>query len=224
MDTPSGTASSPLIVGIYSEGYGAGKDSFATTLVEEYRFTHYDFSKALKEHVYRFLTKQAFPTFEDWYAYCEAHKYDSPEQEGYWVRKLLQSWGQFHRFMDPNFWVAYWTRLVMERGYGRVVVPSVRYRNEAQRIKDMGGYIVKIERPGLAVDEDPSEHGMEGWEPDYTVLNNSSLDNLAEKARTIWDMIRFRQTGDTAYLMNAAVRAGYGGPDLTQYPSLEVVL
>jgi hypothetical protein len=188
------TCGTSRIVGVYSFGYGAGKDSFARTFVEEQGFLLFDFSTVLKEHIWEHLTIQRWARYEDWFAYCESHKYDRADEEGYWVRRLLQSWGQFYRSINPMFWVDLWERRVNElaaEGQTKIIVPSVRFANsEGLRIRQLGGITVKIERPGIEVDPDPSENGMRDWEPEFIVQNDGTLDDLAHKARWIAGALR----------------------------------
>src|SRR5437763_6433485 len=96
------------IIGIYSEGYGAGKDSVANVISIEYGYAVFGFSEVLKKHIYDNLVHNRFSTLESWLEYCELHKYDGPEQEGAWVRKLLQAYGQFYRYLHPDYWVNEW--------------------------------------------------------------------------------------------------------------------
>ena len=171
------------VIGIFSEGYGSGKDSIATTLAFEFDYIIYGFSEVMKDTIYYELTRMRFPTLNMWLEYCEAHKYDQPDNEGFWVRRLLQGYGQFKRYKTPNFWVDKWEEELSNREYEKVVVPSVRFPNEALRIKDLGGLLVKVVRPGIVVDHDPSEISMNGWVPDYIIQNDGTLKELAEKVR-----------------------------------------
>lgn len=172
------------VIGLYSEGFGAGKDSSAAALIAHEGYIHHDFSMALKRHLWANLLKVRFRTFERWYDYCEAHKYDTPDQDGYWVRTLLQGYGQFFRSIDPDYWV----KLVdlAPVGTSPKVVPSVRYPNEAQAIKDAGGLIWKVERPGIAASDDPSETSMRGWMPDAVIHNDGTIPQLHRAALDLY--------------------------------------
>lgn len=173
------------VIGIFSEGYGSGKDSVATTLAFDFDYVIYGFSEYLKDHLYRKVAHEMFPSFNLWLQYVDEHKYDKPEQEGYFIRKLLQSWGQLHRFKNPDYWVEAWEAAVREKGYEKVAVPNVRFPNEARKIKELGGTLIKVIRPGVVIDSDPSEVSMNGWTPDHTILNDGTLLDLAEKVRKL---------------------------------------
>jgi hypothetical protein len=155
------TCGTSRIIGIYSFGYGAGKDSFARTWIEEQGFTLFDFSTVIKEHVWEHLTNQRWPRYEDWFTFCEAHKWECRVNE------------------------------LAAKGKTRIIVPSVRFANsEGLRIRQLGGITIKIERPGIVVDPDPSENGMRDWEPEFIVQNDGTLDDLAHKARWIAGALR----------------------------------
>ena len=167
------------IIGIYSEGYGSGKDSVANVLAFEFDYIVFGFSEVMKRHIYENIVNSIFPSYNLWLEYCETHKYDSPDQEGAWVRKLLQGYGQMFRHKDPDYWVKEWELYAKE--YKKVAVPSVRYPNEAIRIKKLGGLLVKVVRPGIDVDDDSSEVSMNSWAPDYIIMNDGPLWELKEK-------------------------------------------
>lgn len=171
------------VIGIYSEGYGSGKDSIATTLAFDYDYVIFGFSEIMKEQLYYDLTKNKFPTLNMWLEYCEAHKYDKLGDEGFWVRTLLKGYGQFYRHLRADYWVEKWEQEVSNREYAKVAVPNVRFPNEATRIKALGGPLIKVVRPGITVDNDPSEVSMKNWIPDCIIHNDGTLLDLAKRVR-----------------------------------------
>lgn len=63
------------------------------------------------------------------------------------VRKLLQWWGtEYRRAQDPEYWVNQGRRTIAEElGYmDLVVVTDVRFANEADAIRDLGGLVVEV--------------------------------------------------------------------------------
>lgn len=68
-------------------------------------------------------------------------------------RWVLQSWGGFRRQNEPNYWlrhVTYWVQFQRQYQPRSLVVTDVRYANEAQALRDLGGHIVRVHRPGAA--------------------------------------------------------------------------
>lgn len=59
------------------------------------------------------------------------------------------------------------------------IITDTRFPNEAQAIKDKGGIIIRVERPGIVpINNHPSEIGLDGWNFDYKVANVSDVVSL----------------------------------------------
>ena len=59
------------------------------------------------------------------------------------------------------------------------IITDVRFPNEAQAIKSRGGIIIKVNRDGLVqTDNHESENSMKDYKFDYTIENNSTIENL----------------------------------------------
>lgn len=59
------------------------------------------------------------------------------------------------------------------------VVPDVRFPNEAEAIKELGGYVLRIERPGIdPANAHVSETALDDWNFDAVVVNGSSIESL----------------------------------------------
>lgn len=155
---------------------------------------------------------------EDAIAFCEMLKRDdnvihvvNAEGTGYTItgREFLQYYGtEAHRDV---FGSDFWVDAVLPRGYdnsgviplwhksfethGKVaefaVVTDVRFPNEAERIKELGGEVWKIERDGSGAGDHASEQELSLELVDYVIGNNSTLDNLRESV----DVILERLTG-----------------------------
>jgi Deoxynucleotide monophosphate kinase len=89
--------------------------------------------------------------------------------EGYWVgqvRKALREWP------DPT---------------AVVCLTDVRFPNEAQLVRELGGVLLRLVRPQTeTADSHPSEIAMDGYPVDQTVLNDGCLSALQEVAALFW--------------------------------------
>jgi DNA polymerase III delta prime subunit len=66
------------------------------------------------------------------------------------------------------------------------IITDVRFPNEAQAIKDRGGIIIRVTRPGVEpINDHPSETGLDNWKFDYTLVNSSDIFDLKESTRSI---------------------------------------
>ncbi len=60
------------------------------------------------------------------------------------------------------------------------VITDVRFPNEAQAIKEKGGYVIRIDRPGVKpINDHPSETSLDTWKFDYKIDNVSDIVSLA---------------------------------------------
>lgn len=83
-------------------------------------------------------------------------------------------------------WEDTWTQYLLNlcpRDEQRVVLISdVRMPGEFDAIKEAGGVCVKVTRPGIEVHSDVADSALENREFDFDILNDSSPDDLGEKA------------------------------------------
>jgi len=64
----------------------------------------------------------------------------------------------------------------------RIVIPDVRFPNEAKMIEEQGGEVWRINRANHhAVNDHVSEHAMDNHMFKRVVYNNGTLDDLAEE-------------------------------------------
>lgn len=75
--------------------------------------------------------------------------------------------------------------------YPNWVISDCRFKNEAQAIKDRGGYVVRIDRPGVKpVNNHPSETDLDDWNFDFKIANVSDLTALEFSAKCLLNDIR----------------------------------
>lgn len=75
--------------------------------------------------------------------------------------------------------------------YPNWVITDTRFPNEAQAIKDAGGIIIRVDRPGVSATNDhPSETSLDDWKFDYKIMNGSDLTSLLFTVHTILNKIK----------------------------------
>ena len=75
--------------------------------------------------------------------------------------------------------------------YPNWIITDCRFPNEAQVIKDKGGIVIRIDRPGVEpINNHPSEVGLDHWNFDYKIVNNSDLFELKENIKLILKHIK----------------------------------
>lgn len=91
----------------------------------------------------------------------------------YALQTLGTEWGR--RLMGEEMWVRHWRRRLP--GLRRVVCDDVRFPNEVEEIRSLGGIIVRIDRKDPRRDDHPSEY-LEDLAYDYRFSNVGTREDL----------------------------------------------
>ena len=168
-------------------GKGSGKDTFAQVLVKEFDFVHTRFADPLK-NMLRTLFREAGLDPED---YIEGPYKETPLDilGGKTPRHAMQTLGtEWRDCIDRKLWSRLWqarVELILKEGKP-VVVTDCRFIHEAATIRNMGGFIFRVERPTRRNDDlHVSEQEMNLIEADEVILNMGSINQLHNKARAI---------------------------------------
>lgn len=202
----------PPLVGLIGKKR-VGKDTFAATLVEEFGFVRVAFADPLKEMALTIDPVIAYGKREEDGTWTEPYRLSEAVAEEGWEltkdqwpepRRFLQRLGDGVRQFDPEFWLRAgltqaWT---YRHGYPEsqpagvigmfrprsVVITDVRYPNEADAIREAGGILVRIVRPGVADgDTHASETALDDYDANRTVNNAGSLVWFQDQARELAD-------------------------------------
>lgn len=174
-----------------------GKDTAADYLVSKYRYTRVAFAEALKR------TAMAAFGFTVDQVYGDK-KLDIDLFWGNTPAHFLQVIGTdlFRDKVDQDFWVKRLHNdlvtaadaLNKNIAHLKVVIPDVRFHNEAEAIKSWGGIVVRVDRDeSLRRDagrdpNHPSETALDDFTDwDYILDNNGSIDQLHDGVDTILD-------------------------------------
>lgn len=169
-----------MIIGL-SGLAGAGKSVVADVLVREFGFTRVKFADPLKNMLRTMLADMGH-TAEDVERHIEGDLKEVPMPElGVTPRHLMitlgTEWGR--DLVRSDLWVRLWAAKA-ER-FDRVVADDVRFPNEIEALRDYGGRLWRIERPGLVSSGHVSE-ALPGT-PDATFGNDRTLDDLRTRVR-----------------------------------------
>lgn len=150
---------------------GAGKDTIASILANELNYTHISFAGPLKEALS--VLGMPEPPRE-----IKEHNYPGRD---YSYRVAAQTLGtEWARKLDENFWINLAIQKLDELKGRSVCISDVRFDNEAQMIKDRGGYILKIVGRDYNVSNAThvSEAGVSGSLVDIEIPNRGSIEEL----------------------------------------------
>lgn len=74
------------------------------------------------------------------------------------------------------------------------LITDTRFPNEAKAIKDMGGVVVRINRPVVGKDWNPPTHpseiSLDDWDFDYAIDNDGSIDDLISKVKVMMETLK----------------------------------
>lgn len=174
----------PRIVGLTGPA-GSGKDTVRTMLEEDHGYSGLSFADPMRSMLGSLL---AYVGADPMYMSERALKEIAIPQIGASYRELAQTLGtEWGRGILPDLWVrmAEARMNVLRQAHRnspdplRVVISDVRFLNEANWIRDMGGEIWRIDRPGLApVRAHESERELRQIWADQTLLNDGGMEDL----------------------------------------------
>lgn len=120
------------------------------------------------------------------------------------MRTLMQNYGTNVRRHDyGEYWVDRWKESVwpLKLTFKDIVVDDVRFLNEAQAVRELGGIVVRIVRRGQeSLDTHVSEQEMDDIEPDYTIaVDSGDLAGLEKQLddiiKTVWQNTSVQSVG-----------------------------
>lgn len=182
-----------MIVGLTGKK-GAGKDMVGTYLIEQHGFVRVSFAQALKQSVAALLNI-TLDQIEQWKNDPHAVVHVGIAVEEGWLvggttlsfRNFLQRYGtEAHReqFGD-GFWLDAASQRIAElhaSGHRDLVFTDVRFDNEAELIRTLGGSVVRVWRPEAESSAD--EHASEQLpQADYAIVNNREPEFAFDQAR-----------------------------------------
>jgi hypothetical protein len=100
--------------------------------------------------------------------------------DSFWVDQVLPL-GSAHPVRDVR---EIENKLYLEHRYpgiDRVLITDLRYQNEAERVKSLGGTIIEVTRPGVESDGHASEQPLPRHLVDVTFVNDGTVDELRDK-------------------------------------------
>lgn len=178
----------------------AGKDTVAATLVDEFGFERVAFADPLKSIA---LLLDPIISVDRIEPYGEqVSRLSDVVRFGGWeaakevpeVRRTLQRLGVAVRSEDEDFWLRLGVRAATRSRAPGVVVTDVRFPNEAHKILELGGTLVRVVRPGLPDgDTHTSETALDGFDTAWNLMNDDSIEVLSARVRRLASSLLPRQ-------------------------------
>lgn len=176
-----------MIIGLC--GYaGSGKDTAASFLVQELGFIRYAFADKLKEVAYAIdpYVMVGPDRFERLTRIVDCQGWDDAKRNHRDIRRLIQRVGTEagRNLISDTLWIDLMLRdLNPNRS---AVVSDVRFPNEAEALRSVGGVIVKVVRGSQSPMDHPSETEVDSIMSDHLLINNSSESDLHDEIRKLY--------------------------------------
>jgi len=159
----------------------AGKDTFGQYLIQQYGFQKRAFADPIKE-----CCQLLFHLREE-QLHDAILKETIDTRWNQTPRQIMQMVGTdlFRNHYDPDFWIKSFEQWYHNSSSSstHVVCTDVRFPNEAECIRSLGGVLVQIIRPTiLSTDLHESEQCI--IQADYRIMNDSTLENFHDKIQS----------------------------------------
>ena len=171
----------PNIIGITGRAR-SGKDTVADFIVAAQGGYRYSFADPIRAMLVPLGIDLADP-------YWQARKEDVIPALGVSPRRMMQTlgteWGR--QLIHPDLWLLMAQQRLLRNGPG-MVIPDVRFENEAAWVRRHGGRIIHVSRPdNKEVEAHSSENGIELEPTDTQLFNTGTLEELQIAVK---DMLR----------------------------------
>lgn len=132
-----------IIIGFTGQA-GTGKDTAANHLVDYHGFVNRSHADPLKKGVAMLIGKPL-----EWLEARETKEAPLSRLGGKSYREILQIIGTevFRDKCREDYWMNLFEEYLIEHPTQNVAVSSIRFENEAEQIRKLGGYIIHMQRP-----------------------------------------------------------------------------
>lgn len=158
----------------------SGKDTVANFIVAAIGGYRYSFADPIRAMLAPLGVDMSDP-------YWQARKEEPIPALGVSPRRMMQTlgteWGR--QLINPDLWLIMAHQRLLQSGPG-MIIPDVRFDNEAAWIRKHGGRIIHVVRPDTkAVEAHASEDGIEVQDTDARLFNSGTLEELQLSVREL---------------------------------------
>jgi hypothetical protein len=160
---------------------GVGKDTLASLMWEQTGGVSLAFADPIK------LACQVVFNLSEAQTWEREEKEQIDPRWGLSPRQMFQKFSELKTWAGPDVWVKRLEqRLALLPPDTSIYITDVRFEDEAAWVREQGGTIIHLTRPGVApVNSHVSENGIAFHEKDINLLNTGSIEELARLAATL---------------------------------------
>jgi len=170
----------PKLIGLYSPAPQSGKTCVASVISEQ-GYTIVPFAATLKDMIVPMIVALGYDYPRAWELVISDKSYVLPEI-GVSARHMLQTLGTEYgrQCLHPDVWLKCWQKKA-ER-FKAVVADDIRFPNEADLIRSIGGEMWLVRRFDVQRTTDHSSEGsLDHYGFDRVIENDGTLDELRSK-------------------------------------------
>lgn len=161
----------------------AGKDTVASFIIAARGGYRYSFADPIRAMLVPIGVNMSDPYWQD-------RKEETIPALGVSPRRMMQTlgteWGR--ELINEDIWLIIAHQRLLSAGPG-MVIPDVRFENEADWVRKHGGVILHLQRPdGIKVETHSSENGVTVKDEDFAITNDGSLEDLQDRVRKMFDV------------------------------------
>jgi hypothetical protein len=171
-------------------GYkNSGKNAVSNVLAEHYKFKITGFADALKGQMlaidpWILMDDGKDVRIERLSIIVAAIGWDRAKEKFPEIRRLLQKGGTEggRAVFGQDIWIKTWVKtasLLLHQN--DVCVSDMRFCNEAAAVRELGGQVWRVHRPGTAAGEHLSESELDQIVPDKVIRNTGSMEDLTRR-------------------------------------------
>lgn len=175
-----------MLIGL--SGYArSGKDSVANILVKNYGYERRAFADKLRDVLYK-LNPIVSPSDRRLQDVIDELGWEGSKKSEYndEIRTLLQRLGT--EAGRQTLWDSIWVDAAMHDvgPKDKIAFADVRFPNEADAVRDAGGIVVRVERPGIeAANTHASETSLDNYYFDHYLPNDGTLRDLEDRVEEL---------------------------------------
>jgi hypothetical protein len=177
----------PKIIGIIGKKRH-GKDTIADYLVSNYGYIKVSFADTLKDVcriVFGFSDKQLYSDEKE--IIDDIWKILPRELFNFIGTDLMRNeFSKKFPHIGQDIWILSLLNKIKQNPDKKYVIPDIRFPNEYDNIKKLGGMFIKIHRPDIDDNNNyESEKYTDILEANFTIINNSTIDNIHKEIDNI---------------------------------------